>query len=150
MEVKKVLAVASGGGHWKQLMLLKPAFEGHKVKFVTTIEGLAAESDITDYVVVKDSNQNEKLALLYSLFQMFLTVIKFRPNVVITTGAAPGVLAILVGRLIGAKTIWVDSIANSEELSLGGNISRKISCIVLSQWEHLASESPIQYQGSVF
>jgi UDP-N-acetylglucosamine:LPS N-acetylglucosamine transferase len=150
MKSKKVLAVASGGGHWKQLMLLEPVFSDHDVKFVTTIEGLAAEAGITNYVVVKDSNQNEKLALLHSLFQIFFIVVKFRPNVIITTGAAPGVLAILVGRLIGAKTIWVDSIANSEELSLGGKISRKISNIVLTQWEHLASEDSIQYKGSVF
>ncbi|WP_158967162.1 hypothetical protein [Paraglaciecola sp. L3A3] len=150
MKSKKILAVASGGGHWKQLMLLEPAFTGHNVRFVTTIEGLAEESGISNYILVKDSNQNEKLALLYSLLQMFITVIKFRPNVVITTGAAPGVLAIFAGRFVGAKTIWVDSIANSEELSLGGKISRKISHAVLTQWEHLANEAPVQYKGSVF
>jgi UDP-N-acetylglucosamine:LPS N-acetylglucosamine transferase len=150
MKRKKVLAVASGGGHWKQLMLLEPAFTGHNVKFVTTIEGLAAESGISNYIIVKDSNQNMKLKLLHSLFEIFFIVIKFRPDVIVTTGAAPGVLAIFVGRLIRAKTIWVDSVANSEELSLGGKISRKISNIVLTQWEHLASEDSIQYKGSVF
>ena len=53
--------------------------------------------------------------------------IKFRPNLVISTGAAPGVIGVVLGRLFLAKTIWVDSIANAEELSLGGKISVKIA-----------------------
>jgi hypothetical protein len=31
---KKVLAVASGGGHWVQLLRLQPAFVHHKVTYV--------------------------------------------------------------------------------------------------------------------
>ncbi len=149
MTVKKVLAIASGGGHWKQLMLIKDAFANNKVKYVTTIEGLAAESGISEYVIVKDSNQNEKIAVLICLFQIIFIMIKFRPHIVVTTGAAPGVLGIFVGRLIGSKTIWVDSVANSERLSMGGKISKKFAHIVLTQWEHLAEEN-IFFKGSVF
>jgi hypothetical protein len=32
---KKILAVASGGGHWVELIRLSPAFEGHVVVFAT-------------------------------------------------------------------------------------------------------------------
>ncbi|WP_340680670.1 hypothetical protein [Paraglaciecola sp.] len=147
---KKVLAVASGGGHWKQLILIKSAFADCNVKYVTTISGLPEQEGISNFELVKDSNQTEKLALLITLWQVFLIVLKYRPDVVISTGAAPGIWAILAGRLFGAKTIWLDSIANAEQLSLGGKISKKIAHTVLTQWDHLADGTKIIYRGSVF
>ena len=45
---------------------------------------------------------------------------RLRPDVVITTGAAPGYFAVRIGKLLGARVVWVDSIANAEELSLSG------------------------------
>lgn len=147
---KRVLAVASGGGHWKQLMLIRNAFSESTVKYVTTIPGLAEQEGIKDFELVKDSNQNEKIALLITLCQVFWVTLKYRPHVVISTGAAPGIWAILVGRLFGAKTIWLDSIANAEKLSLGGKISKKIASTVLTQWEHLADGKRVIYRGSVF
>ncbi|NRB81594.1 MAG: hypothetical protein HRU38_23525 [Saccharospirillaceae bacterium] len=146
--MKKVLAIASGGGHWKQLMLLKPAFEGHDVKYVTTINGLPEQNDIKNFVIVRDSNKNEKFQVLYSLIQIIILFIRFRPNVVITTGAAPGLLGLILGKIFFKKTIWVDSVANAEQLSLCGKLSVKFADVVLTQWEPLAKDS-VKYKGSV-
>ena len=41
----RVLAVASGGGHWIQLRRLLPAFEGARVSFLTVDPALAADVD---------------------------------------------------------------------------------------------------------
>jgi hypothetical protein len=49
---------------------------------------------------------------------VFLITYQFKPNIILTTGAAPGVLAVIVGKLRGPKNIWVDSIANVERLAL--------------------------------
>lgn len=51
---------------------------------------------------------------------MFLIVLLHRPDIVISTGAAPGFFALLFGKLLGARTIWIDSIANAEQLSVSG------------------------------
>ncbi len=147
--MKKILAVASGGGHWKQLMLLSPAFEGCNVKYITTIEGLPEQEGIENYRIVKDSNKDEKLSLLVTLTQIFIIVIKYRPDFVISTGAAPGLLAIILGRLLGAKTLWVDSIANGEELSMAGRLAKKCSNKVLSQWGALADDI-VEHEGAVY
>lgn len=148
--MKKVLAIASGGGHWKQLILISKAFEGCDTRFVTTIEGLPEEEGIKKYNIVRDSNLNEKINLLITFFQVLKIVVTFRPNVIVTTGAAPGLLAIMVGRLLMIKTVWIDSIANGEELSLGGKISKKIAHHVFTQWEHLADGENVKHEGSVF
>ena len=147
--MKKVLVIASGGGHWKQLMLLKPAFDAQHVKYVTTINGLPEQSGIQNFSIVCDSNKNEKLRAIYSFLQLTFIFIRFWPNVVVTTGAAPGLLGLVLGKLFLKKTIWVDSIANAEKLSLCGAISRKFSDIVLTQWEQLSDEK-VQCKGSVF
>lgn len=147
--MEKVLAIASGGGHWKQLMLLKPAFQKSDVKFITTIAGLPEANDISNYAIVKDSNKNEKAMLLLTFVQVLWVFIKFRPNIVVTTGAAPGLFGLLIGKLFFKKTIWIDSIANAEELSLSGKLSKRFADIVLTQWEHLKTERVI-YKGSVF
>ena len=147
--MKKVLVIASGGGHWKQLMLLKPAFESQNVKYVTTINGLPEQNGIKNYSIVCDSNKNEKLRTIYSFIQLINVFVRFWPDVVITTGAAPGLLGLVLGKLFFKKTIWIDSVANAEELSLSGKISRRFADVVLTQWEQLADDK-VQYKGSVF
>jgi UDP-N-acetylglucosamine:LPS N-acetylglucosamine transferase len=72
-----------------------------------------------------------------------------RPDVVISTGAAPGLFGILFGRLVGARTIWIDSIANAEKLSLSGRIASRIAHIALTQWPHLAATRRPSYRGSI-
>lgn len=148
--MKRLLAVASGGGHWKQLMLISPAFKEYRQKFVTTIDGLPQESGIDDFSIVKDSNKTVKVKVLITLIQIAYIVFMYRPHIIVTTGAAPGLLALLVGRCIGSKTIWVDSIANGQELSMGGRLSRKFAHKVYSQWPAIAKKEHIEYIGSVF
>ena len=148
--MKKILAVASGGGHWKELMLLKSSFEQGSVKYVTTIDGLPQEENFSNFNIVIDANKTKKLALIFSFFQIFMVYIKFRPDVIVTTGAASGVAAILFGKIFKAKTIWIDSIANADKLSLSGNLAKSMADIVLTQWEHLADGKKVLYHGAVF
>lgn len=145
---KKVLAVASGGGHWVQLLRLQPAFVHHKVTYVSTNAAYGNDVDGT-LLTVTDANMNEKLKLLVMFFEMFLHFLRIRPDVIITTGAAPGFAALAFGRLFGAKTIWVDSIANSEELSASGRQAGRFAHTWLTQWEHLAKPDGPMYWGAV-
>lgn len=145
---KKVLAVASGGGHWVQLLRLRPAYAHHNVTFVSTNAAYAKDVD-GPLLTVTDANMNEKLKLLVMFAEMLVHLIRIRPDVVITTGAAPGFAALTLGRLFGAKTIWVDSIANSEELSSSGKQAGRFAHTWLTQWEHLAKPTGPQFWGAV-
>jgi len=144
----KVLAVASGGGHWVQLLRLRPAFEGMHVDFVTTNAGY--RKDVSAHLhTVTDANMWNKLALARMFLQVFWIILRVRPDVVVTTGAAPGFAAVLWGRMFHARTIWVDSIANSEELSASGRQARRFATAWVTQWRHLASEEGPKYWGAV-
>ena len=159
----RVLAVASGGGHWVQLSRLIPAWDGCAVTYVTTDAGLRPGIEAAaasrgqprpGFHVVIEANRWQKLRLLRSLLQMTLILLRLRPDVVITTGAAPGYFALRLGGLLGARTVWIDSIANVEELSLAGQKAGRHCDLWLTQWEHLTeSDGPAgkgpEYKGSV-
>jgi exopolysaccharide biosynthesis glucuronosyltransferase PssD len=145
---QRVLAVASSGGHWVQLRRLTPAFEGHDVAYLTTDPGHRSEVADARFYVVNDANRWNKLALLRCALKIFRTVLRERPNVVVSTGAAPGYLAMRFARLLGARTMWIDSVANVEELSLSGQMASARVDLCLTQWPHLAS-GPVEYLGAV-
>lgn len=147
--MKKVLAVASGGGHWVQLLRLKSAFEGCDTRFVSTISDYQKDIDNAHLYVVTDANIWEKFKLIKMFFQVFYVVLRFRPDVVITTGAAPGFAAIMFGKLFGAKTMWLDSIANAETLSNSGKQAQKFADVWLTQWEQLETENGPMFKGRV-
>jgi UDP-N-acetylglucosamine:LPS N-acetylglucosamine transferase len=146
----KVLAISSGGGHWVQLLRLRPAFANCDVVFATVKEGYRANvGPGGEFRLIPDSNRRNKLGLLRALFAIFRLIWRERPDVVISTGAAPGYFAIRVGNLFGARTIWVDSIANGEELSLSGRKAGPHASLWLTQWAHLAQPDGPHYRGSV-
>lgn len=149
MEKRRVLAVASGGGHWVQLQRLRPALESHDVAFVTTHKGYTAEAAPHRFHVVNDASRNRKLGLVLLAFRMLVILLRERPDVVVTTGAAPGYMAIRLGRLIGCRTIWIDSIANADKMSMAGQLVRPYADLWLTQWPHLASPDGPQFMGAV-
>jgi UDP-N-acetylglucosamine:LPS N-acetylglucosamine transferase len=155
---RRVLAVASGGGHWVQLMRLRPAWDGHRVTYVTTTgafraqvrqEAAARGQPAPGYFVVPEANRWQKLKLARQLLGLAVIVLRVRPHVVITTGAAPGYFALRLGRLLGARTAWVDSIANAGELSLSGRMAGRHADLWLTQWPDLARPEGPGYQGAV-
>ncbi len=148
---KVVLAIASAGGHWIQLRRLHPAFTGTRLIYATTRETYRAEveEDGAAFCVVPDCNRWEKFKLIKAAVKIFLLLLKEKPDVVISTGAAPGYFAIRLGKLLGKKTIWVDSIANAEELSLSGQRAGQHVDHWITQWKHLAREAGPHFYGNV-
>lgn len=146
---RRVLAVASGGGHWVQLLRLRPAFEGSEITFATTRSSYRGDVENHRFACIPDCNRWEKVKLLKCALSVLLLILKEKPDVIITTGAAPGYFAIRLGKLLRKKTIWVDSIANAEELSLSGHKAGRHVDLWITQWEHLASPEGPHYYGNV-
>jgi UDP-N-acetylglucosamine:LPS N-acetylglucosamine transferase len=147
-ERQRILAVASSGGHWIQLRRLEPAFEGHDVAYLTTDPGYEADVAPARFYVVRDANRWNKLAVLRSACGILWILVRERPSVVVSTGAAPGYLAIRAARLLGARTVWIDSVANVDELSLSGRMASTTADLCLTQWAHLAG-GRVRYEEAV-
>ncbi|UNK42219.1 hypothetical protein MNO14_14935 [Luteimonas sp. S4-F44] len=145
----KILAVASAGGHWIQLLRLRPAFDGAKLVYLTTQQPTLDAVGASPCHTVIDANFNRKFKLGLMSFQVLLVLLRERPDIVISTGAAPGFVAVVLGKLMGARTIWVDSIANAEELSLAGRKVARWADHWLTQWPELARTSGPIHLGAV-
>ncbi len=149
VERRKVLAIASGGGHWVQLLRLRPALSCSDVTFASVRPSYAEDVPGAHYVTVPDATRWERLRLLWMIVCVALLVVRLRPRVIISTGAAPGYVAIRIGKLVGAKTAWIDSIANVEEVSLSGRKIGPHADLWLTQWEHLEAPGGPRWEGSV-
>jgi len=146
---RKILAVASGGGHWVQMLRLRPALAGHEVIYVTVDEAYREDLDGERLMVVNDATRWSKMAVALLALRIFWVIVRVRPDVVLSTGAAPGCLAVRFGKLFGARTIWVDSIANVEQLSMSGGLVSQSADLWLTQWEHLSKDTGPAFRGTV-
>lgn len=130
-------------------MILKDLLEEYDSTFVTTDQGLIQANYIAKSSIIFDCNRDTPLRIIRSIAGAGYVVAKSRPHVIISTGALPGLLCLAFGRLFGAKTIWLDSIANAERLSMCGSIARYLSHYCITQWEHLSHIPRVKYYGSV-
>ncbi len=139
--MKKIMAVASGGGHWSQMKIISEAFPTANITYVTTTMNKAAVED-NNLVIhwVNDADITQKFKLLWLALSMLWLTLYLRPNIIISTGAAPGFFAIIFAKAIGAKTIWIDSIANYSKPSLSGAKVKKICDLYITQWPHQADD----------
>lgn len=145
----KVLAISSGGGHWVQLLRLRPALVGCEVVFATVHTGYSQQVSGFEFWKIPDSNRWKKVSLAKCAIATFWIVWRIRPDVVITTGAAPGYFAARVGKLLGARVVWIDSVANAEKLSMSGQKAGKFADLWLTQWPHLVRSVGPKCFGSV-
>jgi UDP-N-acetylglucosamine:LPS N-acetylglucosamine transferase len=140
-EPLKICLVASAGGHLTQLRRVAQAWTGYSTFWITSTEVVrnALNGDGRVYVVGECNRQH--LVMVVMVFLRCLRVIlKERPAVVISTGAAPGCIAAILGKLRGAKVVWLDSITNVKHLSLSGRMVRPFADLFLVQWPELAAK----------
>lgn len=136
---RRILAVASGGGHWMQLRRIVPAFAGMEVVYASVDAAPPAELAGGRYHRLRDATRRDRIAFAVLTLQLARILVAERPDVVITTGAAPGLFALALAKtLTRSRTVWIDSIANVERLSSSGAQAGRVADVWLTQWPHLA------------
>jgi UDP-N-acetylglucosamine:LPS N-acetylglucosamine transferase len=148
---QKVLAIASPGGHWIQLnKICNPLEDRFDVIYVTPgSQYSSAKKGARTILNITDASATSKSKLIPLALQLLWIFIKQRPTAIISTGAAPGAIAFLLAKFLPIKTIWVDSIANTAEISRSGRMVKNHADLVVTQWEQLSNGENIVYQGSI-
>lgn len=146
-----VCLAASAGGHLSQLLRLADGWQGHKVFYVSTLDSVGDKlKRLGRYYITGECNREHPLRTLMVLTKCFRVILDEKPDVIVTTGAAPACLLCLVGKVFGAQIVWVDSIANVAKLSLSGRIIRPFANLFLTQWPELADKyTNVEYAGCV-
>ena len=147
----KICLAASAGGHLEQLLTLEESWRDYEAFYIST------KSIISKYLqrygptyIIEECNRQHPFKVFCVLLQSLRIVLKQRPDVVISTGAAPGFLVCIIAKIFGAHVIWIDSIANVDQLSLSGRLIRPFSDLFLTQWPELVAKyKNIEYIGAV-
>jgi len=147
----KICICASSGGHLSQLLKLADTWKDYETFCVTTTDVVRAKLErYGKTYVVGESNREHPLQVIAVFTRCINGILHERPDVVISTGAAVGCIVCFLGKLLGAKVVWVDSITNVERISLSGRMVRHIADLFLVQWPELAQKyNNVEYIGAV-
>lgn len=147
--MKKLLAAASVGGHWIQLLRITKGLEAHcEVSYISTHEKCAKLVEGHRFHKIQDFSRWDAYKIIPAFFSALNILRKEKPDVVITTGAAPGLIVLFAACCLGKKTIWIDSIANSVFLSFSGKVAKRFASRFYTQWKDLSGKD-VYYEGNV-
>ena len=96
--MKKILAVASIGGHWVQLLrITRPLEEHYEVVYMSTHPKCKSMVGTCRFHTMMDFSRWDAWKMLPASFNILGILLKERPAAIVTTGAAPGLLTIILG-----------------------------------------------------
>ena len=148
---KKIALVCSSGGHLFQLYSLKEFWQD-KDRFWISFSTQDAQFLLKDEKVFwayYPTNRNIK-NLIKNLFFAWNILKKEKPEFIFSTGAGIAVPFILIGKLFGIKTVYIESITRTKQLSLSAYLIYPFVGKLLVQWPELAVQySKAEYQGQV-
>lgn len=110
----KICFAASTGGHYEQLMMLKPLMEKYDSFVVTEKTEYSAKARNEKTYFMKQVNRREKDFLLKMLINVFLSIkifFKEKPDIIICTGVLAMIPICLISKMLGKKLIYIESFA---------------------------------------
>lgn len=147
---RRALLVASAGGHWLELCRISPALKGFDCQFVSTTAGLVAPVGTRHVLRLPDGSRDTIGNLIASAWQFWRILRAFQPDIVITTGAAPGAMALAVAGCAGVQVVWVESMSSADGLSMSGRCVRRFADLTIVQWPQLAErDASLSYFGKI-
>jgi len=148
----KICLVGSSGGHLAHLYMLKPIWQ-NKERFWCTFDKEDARSLLADekiYPLFFPSNRSFR-ALCINTFRAIRILRKEKPNIIITSGAAPAIPFMWLGKLMGCKTIYIEVFDRINKPSLSGRLCYPAADKFIVEWEEMKQVYPKAINlGSVF
>ena len=131
---------------------LLPAFEGKDYFFVTHRSEYSRHLERAYFIPYEEGYIRERLTWLKTIFIAFRILLKEQPDVVISTGG--GGIAVpfcYAGKLLGARVVFIETLARITTKSAAGKLIYPIANLFLVQWEPLAKKYGMkaQYWGNV-
>lgn len=148
----KICLVGSSGGHLTHLYMLKPFWQ-NKERFWVTFDKEDARSILADekfYPCFFPTNRNIK-NLIRNSYLAVKILLKEKPDIIISSGAAVAVPFFYIGKLFGAKTIYIEVFDRIDKPTLTGKLVYPITDRFIVQWEEMKEVYPKAINlGSIF
>lgn len=149
----KICIPTSSGGHLTQMRMLLPIFDSASDRFWVTFDKDDANSALAGervYHCFFPTNRNVKNALRNTALAVKV-LRKERPNLIVSSGAAVAVPFFVIGKIFGAKTVYVEVFDRIDAPTLTGKIIRHFADLFIVQWPEMESVYPRSVNlGSIF
>lgn len=145
--MKKVMFISSVGGHLTQMLQLKEMFANYNYLLVTE------ETDVTH-----DLNTKYKCEYLlygsrqyllsyiikfsFNILKSFYLFLKYRPEIIVTTGTHTAVPMCYIGWLFRKKIIFIESFAKRTSPTLSGRLVYPVATTFVVQWKSMLKYYP--------
>lgn len=151
---QKLCFAASSGGHYEQLLMLKPLMEKYE-SFVITEETLyKVQIENEKMYYLKQINRKEKMFLPYMLFNTFYSLkiyAKEKPDVVICTGVLAMIPICLIAKMAGKKLVYIESFAKVTSPTMTGKLLYRYADRFYVQWKSMLQVYPKAiYLGGIY
>jgi UDP-N-acetylglucosamine:LPS N-acetylglucosamine transferase len=146
----RVMLVCCQGGHFMQMMSLKSAWEDLPRVWVTTQAAdtealLRDEHKIYAHVPTARNVKN----MFRNLWLSAVVVRRYRPDVLLSTGGGVTFPAFIVGKLTGARLIYVESLTRVDGPSLTGRLVYPLVDRYFVQWPEAATRPRMEFVGNL-
>ena len=150
----KICFAASTGGHFEQILMLKPLMKKYESFVITeeTLYEMQVEGERMYYL--KQVNRKEKSfipRMIINLFKSISIYRKEKPDYVITTGVLAMIPICLIAKLHGKKLIYIESFAKVNTATMTGKLMYKFADQFYVQWESMLQIFPKAiYLGGIY
>ncbi len=155
MKRKKVCLISSSGGHYEQLLMLRPLEDDYDIFIVTEKTKYNKEDKKINYFV-SQVNRKEILfifKMIGILLKSLYIFIKEKPDVVISTGVLATIPMMYIGHIFKKKIIYIESFAKINSPTMTGKLiyKRHIADQFYVQWESMLEFYPDAiYKGGIY
>ncbi len=143
-----IIYISSCGGHLVQILKIAE-FVNHESS-IFVVNDRADQALIMKGRTVEITHATRNWKQLINIYEAIKIIFKFRPKVILSTGAAPAVPFSIVGKIAGAHIIFVESLSRITQPSLTGRIMYYIADEFYVQWPRLLHILPkAKYVGGL-
>lgn len=149
----KVCIPTSSGGHLTHMRMIMPVLEKARDRFWVTFDKEDANTALEGerlYHCFFPTNRNVKNTVRNTLLAIKI-LRKERPDLIVSSGAAIAVPFFLVGKLLGAKTVYIEVFDRVDAPTLTGRLVRRLTDLFVVQWPEMTHVYPGSVDlGSIF
>lgn len=146
------------GGHLTEMMQLKSMFKEFDYKIVTEKHKSTSKlkniyKSKIDYLLTGNRKHLLKYIFVipYNVIKSLVIFLKFKPDVIVTTGAHTCVAMCYIAKIFKKKVIYIESFANIETKTLTGRLVYPIADVFIVQWKSMLKLYPkAKYEGWIF
>jgi beta-1,4-N-acetylglucosaminyltransferase len=139
----KLLLVCSSGGHFKALLQLQPFWARHHRCWVSFDTPNTRDALVDERVFWAYSPTNRNAINFLRNFMLSSKVLRcYRPDVILSTGAGVAVPFLILGKFLGRRTVFVESVTRIKSLSLTARLVLPFLDVLYVHWPQLQARYP--------